>query len=228
MKTDSTPSCPCPTACLFAVLTLSMLVACSGCVGLVANLLHVGMGNRVPALFGGLKQRKVAVVCLSSSSSFGTTTAAARVAKSLEQNLGRHVKDIEIIDQQAIDDWRDRNEWNQIDYIELGRGVGADMVVAVDLGTFSLHDGPTLFRGRCDAQITVYDLLDEGKIVYDSRPPQIQYPVNVGQHVADISEREFRTKFISVVANELGHHFYAYDLIENYGRDAEMLELTGR
>jgi hypothetical protein len=227
MKTDFIQRCTRFSLCLFTVLMVTTLVTCSGCVGMIANLLHVGMGNPVRARYGGLKDREVAVVCLSNSSSFRTATAAAQIAKSLEKNLRRQVNDIKVVDQQKIDDWRDRNEWNQIDYIELGRGVGADMVVAIDLGSFSLHEGATLFKGRCDLKITVFDLVDEGKIVYDSRPPQVQYPLNAGQHVADINEREFRNKFIEVVATELAHHFHDYDLIEDYGRDADVLKLSG-
>lgn len=227
MNNDVTQSFRIPLQLPLVLGTAVSLIACSGCIGMVANLLHVGMGNRVPARFGGLKDRQVAVVCLSNSSSFGTTTAATNIAESLEKALSRNVKDIKLVAQQEINDWRDRNDWNQIDYIELGRGVGADTVVAVDLESFSLHDGPTLFKGRCELQITVYDLLAEGKIIYDSRPPEIQYPLNAGQHVADISEREFRTRFIRVVATELAHHFYAYELVDDFGRDATMLDRSG-
>jgi len=195
---------------------------------MLANLLHVGMGNRVPARCKGLKDRRVAVVCLSGSSSFGSTKAAGEIARSLERRLEKNVKGIEVISQQEIDDWRDRNEWNEIDYLELGRGVSAETVLAVNLGSFSLHDGPTLFKGRCDVEMTVYDLLNEGNIVYDSTPTQVQFPINTGQHVTDTREREFRNKFIEVVASELSHYFYAYLLEEDYGRDAEMLTVSGR
>ncbi len=90
------------------------------------------------------------------------------------------------------------------------------------------RDHGATFKGRCDAQITAYDLMDEGKIVYDDSPPQIQYPYNAGQHVADISEREFRRKFIDIVATEIAHHFVPYEFEEDYGRDADVLEMPGR
>lgn len=205
---------------LVAVLTLSM----TGCLGLVANLIHAGWGNLIPAAFDELAGRKIAVVCLSSSMSFGNSSAAEEISHRVEQKLAARVPEINIIDQQEIADWMDRNDWNEVDYRELGDGIGTDFLIAVDLGNFSLHEGPTLYKGRAEIGITVYNI-PQGIVVYQVEPREIIYPVNGGEHTADTSESAFRKIFLEVISAQVARHFYSYEMKEDFGRDASMMNM---
>ena len=112
-----------------------------------------------------------------------------------------------------------------------GPGLVAGPVFPVDityLETFRLHEGQTLYKGRSDVELTVYDMLDEGKIVYHEVLPEIKYPVTAGQHIGDTSEREFRRKFIDVMATEIGYHFHPHSVDIDFGTDAELLDLEMR
>lgn len=201
-----------------ALLLTPCLLTVTGC-GMAINLIHAGWGNLVPAEYDDLRQRQVAVVCVSSSASFGPRPVSETIARQVSALLKENVRDIQLIGQQTIEQWIDENDWNQVDYLEIGSGVGAERLIAIDLVSFSLHEGQTMYKGRADVEITVYDLSDEGAVVFQRSLPEIQFPQNSGQHTADISEREFRRQFVNVVANRIARHFYAYDFKEDFARD---------
>ena len=201
---------------------LALVVSASAGCGLVVNLIHAGWGHMVPAEFEGLSDHRVAVVCVSSSASYGPLPVSEMVARQVGSLLVQKVRHIELIEQQTIDQWIDENDWNQIDYLEIGHGVGADRLVAIDLLSFSLHEGQTMYKGRAELDIKVYDL-DNNKVVFSNSPAELQFPQNAGQHTTDISEKEFRKRFVSVVANRIARHFYAYDFKDDFARDPTLV-----
>ncbi len=203
---------------LLLLLAASIACSCTGCVGLVANLIHAGWGNMVPVRFDQLAGRRVAVVCMSSAASYGNSTAAIDIAGRVESKLRERIPEITMIDQQAIELWTDEHQWNEIDYRELGEGIQTDFLIVVDLGEFSLHEGATLYKGRALVGMSVYDI-NAGKVVYQIDPTQVDYPVNGGQHTADTTEDAFRSRFLEIIASQVARHFYSYDLKEDYGRD---------
>lgn len=202
--------------------TLFFCCSATGC-GLLANVMYAGWGGRVHARCKALEGKRVAVVCVSQSAEFGPTTAADQIAKHIGDLLRTNVKEIQLVEQQQIDDWMDRNDWNRIDYVEIGRGVSADMVVAVDLNSFSLHDGQTLYKGRANVEISVYDIVAGGNLVYSNTPSEIQYPENTGIHTTDISDAEFRRRYLMIVGSQIARHFYTYDELEDFARDTTVI-----
>ncbi len=207
------------------VLVATLLTLTTGCVGLVANLVHVAKGNMVPPAFEGLKGRRVAVVCVSNSQAFGPTSASIVLARQVGKLIQQNVKEVSIIEPQKVADWIDEHDWDYVDYVAVGRGVDAEMVLAIDLDGFSLHDGKTLYKGRADVQLVVYDLTEQGggKEVFALVPPQIQYPKNLGMHTTDISESAFRRKFLNVVARHIAKQFYSYDMQEEFAEDTTII-----
>ncbi len=184
----------------WAVLALA---AAGGCVGTLANLMNVAQGNVVPANYTGLKGKRVAVICVSNSEAFGPSFASIALAGQVGKLLKSNVSDVTIVDPQKIADWIDRHDWDYLDYKEVGRGVDAEMVVAIDLDTFSLHEGKTLYKGRADLEVVVYDMKQAGKEVFSYTPTQIQFPENTGAHTTDMSEETFRRQFLSVIASRI-------------------------
>lgn len=208
-------------------LLLVMLMACSpGCVGAIANLVNVARGNNVPANFTGLKEKRVAVVCVSNSEAFGPAGASASLARQVSKLIGANVEKVTMIEQQKIEQWIDRNDWDYQDFLAVGRGVNADMVVAIDLDGFSLYDGPTLYKGRADVSMVVYDMTAGGHEVFAYSPNQIQHPENSSQHTTDTSERAFRSQFLFVLANRIARQFYPYDVAEDFARDASVIHAS--
>ena len=202
-----------------------VLLSSTGCIArFAAQILNTSLGNMVPAKFKGLEKRRVAVVAVSGSSSFGPTSAAEMIARKVEIKLRENVSGIQIVHQQEIGDWMDHNDWNEVDYQEVGAAVGADMVVAIDMQSFSLYDGPTLFRGKSDVIITVFDVKNRGAILFEELPPQILYPVASGLHISGgTNETGFRRQFIDYVSTRIARNFYAYDATTDFGQDALVL-----
>jgi hypothetical protein len=201
------------------VLLTAVLVPLAGCVGTLANLINAGWGNKVPARFKGLSERRVAVVCVSKSSLFGPSSAAQEIARRVEQRLAAGTPEIHIIDQQTISDWIARVGWDEIDYRDVGLGVDAQMVIGIDIVSFSLYDGTTLYKGRSDIEVTVFDMDQAGKVVFNDVLPQIQFPILEPYPVTDVPESQFREKFLNIVADRIANTFLDHDRVNDFGRD---------
>jgi hypothetical protein len=219
---DRTPRCK--TRPLFlAILATSYLLTQAGCAGLLANLLY--NGHMVPAKYTGLRDQKVAVVCVSNDSIYNPHSTSAKLARRVEQLLQAKVRQIQIIDQDQVADWIDNNEWDQVDYDyrKIGRGLEADKVVVVELTSYRLHEGGTMYKGRCELNAFVYDITGAGEktLILDGMP--VVYPANGGQSTATRSEGQFENDFLNVVAHDVAKNFYRYDLTEDMALDATFI-----
>ena len=108
-----------------------LLLTCSGCLGLVANLIQAGGGNMIPAAVPAWRSALVAVVCVDASL-FGSSHAADDITSRIENRLRQQIPSVQLISQQKISDWIDREGWDETDYRELGVGVEAQIVVGID------------------------------------------------------------------------------------------------
>jgi hypothetical protein len=68
--------------------------------------------------------------------------------------------------------------------------------------------------------ITVYDMEDEGRIVYEKTPAPSAYPPNIGIPTTDKSKTQFEQQFVHALADEIGRHFYPHDYAQQYARDS--------
>lgn len=204
----------------FAALSLALLTAAatSGC-GLASQLAYIVHGNPVEAKFAGLEGKRVAVVCLDANSLKGPGGEADAIAKAVSANLSYKVPDIEVVRQSEIADWMDNHNEQLTDYRNVGRGVKADMVVGIDLDSFSIHEGQTLLKGRAAVGVKVYDMQKDGALVYENPMHEIAWPESGARHVTE-SEAKFRTFFVHTLAGRISKDFYSYEKIEDYGLDA--------
>jgi hypothetical protein len=129
-----------------------------------------------------------------------------------------------VIPTDRVADWIDRNDWNQVDYKEIGRGVKADMVLAIDLDGVRLHEGKTLYKGRASVVVTVYDMTDDGKVVFRRDLTDFSFPKNGARHSTEMSEARFQRLFVEVLAKQVGKYFYSYRREENFANDALLLD----
>ena len=181
-----------------------------GC-AIMNHLMYVVSGATIPAEFAGLKDKRVAVVCISANDDYGPDSTTVLLSRAVEKLLQERVKNIRLVRHQEVANWIDRNDW-QHDYLEIGRGVKADLVVAVDLGRFSLYEGSTLFKGHADVKISVFDMSKEGAKVYDTTLYDFSFPSKGAQSITDISEANFKRAFIKVLAQNIARSFYEYDI----------------
>lgn len=222
-----------------------LILGSFGCapVRLFSNLLHATGADLAPAEYDGLKGRRVAIVCVSDSLSYGPSTAATQLARNVGELLGAKVKDISIVPQRKVDEWFDQHDWENFDMPALGDGVGADAVLAIDLHNFSIYDGQTLYKGRADLEMVVYlakreddkESKDKGgedeekpsakwRVDFRSEPPQIHYPQNAGITTTELSEPEFRRRFMGILSQRIARTFFAYDGRQDFAQDSSVLD----
>lgn len=206
-------------AVLLSVLSLTL----SGCSLLLNQMGYWSGGHLVSAEYEGLKGERVAVVCVSDNASYGVGTESELLARSLASILKERVEDIDVVRQDEIADWIDKNDWDEVDYREVGKAVKADKVVAIDLSGFRLYEGQSLYRGRASVTVTVFDMAQGGKEVFRRPMPEIKFPANGVYHSSETSESEFHKSFIRIIAQQVGRYFYEYEMSESYGRDPALV-----
>jgi len=202
---------------LAAALMIAILPA-AGCQSVLVTAMYLIKGTDVDPDFKELKGKKVAVVCRPMVTlQYRDSNAGRDLARQITLLLQEKVPKIKTIDQQKVSKWTDENTWEE--YSEVGKALNADMVVGVDLEGFSIFQGQTLYQGKANATIKVYDCRKNNKLVYEKTIPTSVYPPNTGIPTSDRSEAAFRREFIHVLADQIARHFYAHDPHADVGQD---------
>lgn len=204
-------------------IVLSSLPVTSGCVGLLSTMRWLGGDNLAPAEYADLKDKRVAVICVSEDSSYGTGSESLLLSREVSSILQKNVKNIQLVRADEIADWIDRKGWDEIDYREIGRGVKAERVVAIGLAGFSIREGASLYKGRADITVSVYDMSAGGHEVFRKSIPEFSFPATGPYPVGDLSEVQFRRAFLKTLSQHVARHFYAYDVAEDFSRDSAFI-----
>ena len=102
----------------------------------------------------------------------------------------------------------------------LGKAVKASRVVFIELDDFDLFKGKTLYQGSADVTISVYDMDNKGKLMWDRHLGQVLFPRNSGIPAADKSPQEFERQFVEVLSNQIAEHFYKHNPNASFALDA--------
>ena len=204
-------------------LLVGLILPITGCVGMVAHALYVIKGDKIPAAYEGMEEKRVAVVCSSVSPANGPTSPSGMIARQVSTILQSRVDDIDVVRQEEIADWIDRNDWDEIDYTEIGRGVNADLLLLLDVQSFSIRDGQTLYKGRATVQTTVFDIQDRGKVAYQADTFDFTFPENGAKHTTETNEASFRRAYIGALSRHLAKEFFAYEKSEDFAHDASLI-----
>ena len=199
-------------------LVLCALVAIPGCVGASAQLLYLIYGNKISAQFEGLNGKKVAVVCVSDASAFGHNELTMSVERLVASKLQQNVPKIEVIPQSTVDNWKDQYGWDENEFVQIGRGIGADCVVAIEISAYSLHEGSTMYKGQARVSSTVYDVANKS-VAFQVNPEDYQFPKS-GRPAMHITERQFETAFLEKLCEHLARRFYEYEKTDTIAEDA--------
>ncbi len=200
-------------------LSAALLVAASGCMGVFANLYHAVGADKLPAQFEGLKESHVAVVTITDSSQYSDDAAARTLSRRVGEILLSEVKALTLVREDQIEQWRDTNGWDSVDFLSIGKGVKADKVVGIELTNMQLRDGATLFRGRADVMVTVTDT-KTGSVLYKHEFDEFTYPISAGQYTTETSEARFQKLYLSMLAKQISRLFHPYDYSDTIANDA--------
>jgi hypothetical protein len=205
---------------LMLLLAASMLVSASGCPALLATGIYVWEGgNFAPAECNALKGHRVVVLCKPpASNEYRNASASRNISKCVSELLVKNVKDIDVVSPHEVDKWVDESDWG--DFRELAQAVHADTVVHIELDDFNLYKGTTLYQGRADVTVSVYDIRNHNKLVWDRHVGEVLYPVNSGIPAQDKPVQQFEREFVEIIANRVATNFYRHDPNENFALDA--------
>ena len=196
------------------------LIFGSGCV--LSQLIYVLRGHKVDADFQGLANKKVAVICMSDMKAFGADSLATTVSKTIGLKMQTSIKKIQVVPQDRIEDWMDNNDWNRKDFVKVGRGVGAQMVVAIDISQYSIHEGMTLYKGRSTVRVTVYDVEKGGTVVFEKGPEEYSFP-STGRPAIQTNDRNFEAVYLAKLTEHISNYFCDHDALDRVAEDASLL-----
>jgi len=202
------------------LLAAATLLPAAGCPTVLATGLYVWQGgNLVPAECDALKGERVVVVCRPPSSHEYRHAGASRtLSQRVSELLVENVKGIDVVNPREVDNWVDESDWG--DFRELAQAVRADKVVHVELDGFELYKGKTLYQGNADVTVTVYDMKDKGKQVWQRELGEILYPTNSGIPAQDKPEQQFEREFVGIVSERIAENFYKHDPNSSFAIDA--------
>ena len=203
------------------MLPMMLMVTSTGCINQMAGLLYVIKGHKIPPKFEGLEGKRVAVLCLSDASAYGPDTLTYTVAKHVGIKIATGVKGVKVVGPGVIESWIDENGWEESKVVALGEGVKADMVIVIEVGSYSIHEGATMFKGKADLTVTVYDIVKNGQISFADGPDLFAFPEN-GRPAVQTSDRQFESFYLARLTEHISKLFVAYDKMESFADDAMM------
>ncbi len=206
---------------LLVVLSLVAVVfTTAGCMGPVLTAMYLFGAADVKAEYDGLKKQKVVVVCHRTDLDYSNNLNAAKdLARLVGLRLKANISSLKLIDQQKVDNWMDENQWEESS--EIGKALGADKIVVVELDNFSILLDQTLYQGKASYVLKVIDC-QTGRTQYDVTPNPVCWPPNSPIPTQDKPETQFRKQFVGVLGDRIARHFYSHDPRAYFAEDASV------
>lgn len=213
---------PSPRMLAIVVLLLLPTLFTAGCANWLVGAMWLIKGTNRFAECTELKGKRVVVVCRPPAEmEFSDGAVAAKeLAIAVGELLENNVRKIEVVEYRDVDEWTDEHSWQE--YTEVGEALNADMIVGIDLETFNIYAGQTLYQGKSSISLTVYDMKDDGKAIYE-KMLQVTYPPNAPMPRESKPSQAFRREFVAVLARQVSKLFYDYDSFEDYAIDSKVL-----
>ncbi|MDR1493558.1 MAG: hypothetical protein LBT05_12670 [Planctomycetaceae bacterium] len=206
-------------------ITTLVLILClgTGCKALMTTVLLMAGRDEIPAKYKFFKGKKVAIVCLSQMTDSRYDDVPRDLARVIGIDLESRVKKIEIVSHSKVNRWLNNHERKVENFIDFGKEMEADMVLAVEIYSFetSSMNSPGSYQGRSSVSFTVYDITGERPTVMESVPSRI-YPPNMRLTSNDLPESQFRNEYIAKVAMDIGRYFYSYNPNDDVAMDARV------
>ena len=176
------------------VLTGIMLITIPGCNYFLLLGYLIGGPPQIEPLFEKETQKsmtdkdiRVAVVCYASDElKYQFDNIDHIIANRVTNQIAS--KKIEVVNYAEVQTWlRDNPDWDTA--VEVGAEFDVNFVIYIDVSAFSLYerDSNTLFRGRCDAIVSVYEMETDGdgKRIF-SREVNSIFPIQVPRSASGV------------------------------------------
>lgn len=201
-------------------VAIASLVLSTGCHQILATGIYVLEGGNVePAQCKEFEGKRVVVVCRPPSSSEYSHAGAARtLTRNVTTLLRENVKKVEMVEAREVDKWLDESDWDDIQ--ELGRAVKAERLLVIDMEHFDLYKGKTLYQGAANIKLTVYDVEERNKVLWEKDLGEMLFPQNSAIPVQDKPVQQFEREYIAILARQIAVYFYKHDPNANFALDA--------
>lgn len=206
---------------LLGVLLAGLLVL-PGCVGTAAQVMYVLFGHKVKAEFDEFKGKRVAVVTTADVPAFGPDTVSETLSRAVTMHLVKNIKKIDVVPQSQISSWMDSNGFGTPDPVALGQAVKADYVLMIELSNYSIHDGKTMYKGTSSHKVDVYNMKENGRMVFSRGPTEFVFPRD-GRPAIESSERKFEAFYLTRLSDRIARLFYTYDSTEDAAIDSQLM-----
>lgn len=204
---------------LVALTVLLAIAPAAGCVtGIPAQIGWMIWGLKKPAEYDGLKGKRVAVVVFSPYSQ-GHERGIRMLTSKIHFELDNNVKKIEMVPKSEVRDYVDVPSLSERRLLEIGRAVNADQLVVVKVGSYSLSQGSTLYKGKIQYETTVFDMEDAGSQVWKSGRVEAEYPKHGSVAALDTSIESFEDRFVNDIGLEIARSFFPFDLVDDYAAE---------
>jgi hypothetical protein len=209
---------PRPFVRALALTLIALSLTSSGCITAISNLLYVIKGRDLPAEYSELAEKRVAVV-VTTPAGTNADVSGLVMARQVHTLLSKNVKKIKMVHPEEVDEVVHDQPSGSRNMARLGERLGVDYIVAVDLKDLELKEGATLYRGKCDCSVAVYQIGEGDRPVFRKDLPPFVYP-ETGLPVTDVSESKFRGMYLTMVSERVARTFYPYDPINDVALDA--------
>jgi len=203
-----------------AMLAALLFASTTGCHSILATGIYLWQGGNVlPAECKVLEDQRVVVICRPPSSNEYRYAGAARsIGKRVSKLLEANVPDIDVVSPSEVDNWIDEQDWDN--FKDLGRAVKATRIVYIELDNFDLYKGKTLYQGDAEVAVSVYDMTNRGRLIWEKQVGQILFPRNSGIPAQDKRVQQFQRQFVGIVADQTARYFYKHDANASFALDA--------
>lgn len=136
----------------------------------------------------------------------------------IDHELARYVSfrlssnKINVINPDQVRAWLDEHDdWDKPE--EIGKAFETTYVVYIDMSQFSLYEenSTTLYRGRSESYISVYEMDDfgNGEKIY-SKEQISKYPIRSPRSTSEQTLTSFKQSYLSRLSEEIGWLFYEH------------------
>jgi hypothetical protein len=190
-------------------LLMLMALATAGCTRLMTFGALLIYGTELPAEFKDLQGKRVAVAVMTPNG-IQNEASSAILSRQLNALLAANVKKISMVDAQEVDQVARDFPSGSVDMVKLGQRLDAEYVVAVQLSDLLLHDGPTLYKGRCKCSVAVYNIKEGTTPVFVKDHSNFTAPES-GIPKTAMEEAKFQGVYLGLLAKFIAMNFHPHE-----------------
>jgi len=131
------------------------------------------------------------------------------------QDARSQIKGLRIVDPKTVLDYQDRNpRWDETGKAQLGKALGADLTLSVELSEFRTREpgALNLLQGNSAANASLYKTAgsEPGKRLYKTDAFRVTYPANTPGGVPGLDDSLIRQETIRKLAEKVAQRFYRH------------------